>query len=249
MKKCHLLQKLSSLGVAAFGAISVISIVTAPARAFTLNSTLEWDDATSDFWDGVDLTDENNVFSVTFTPANLGGEAAVFIATGNFSPFFPDLPNFFPINGGNGVTGTFANIGQDSPGFGLPDLPASEAYYELTNDLEFDFGNEVSATLSSGAIFVGIQEPDTSYEFDLEGGAGDSSEWEFSIPGMNKTATFSNFEFGDLPPLDGGDFATEGFVEGDGGPTVPEPASILGLLTICGLGLGLKRKKELLRIG
>ena len=244
MNKSHLLQKLAPLPFAAFGVIVFTGITTAPAQAFTLDSTLEWDDATSDFWDDVNLDDVGDIFSVTFSPADLGGEAASFINTGDFAPFFTDPDNLYPINNGAGATGTFQNLGPGAIG-SLPALPASESYLELTNDLVFNFGNGVTATLPDGSIFVGLQEPDTSFEFDLEGGAvidGVLSEWIFNIDGDTRIARFSNFEFGDLPPEDGGNFAAEGFIEGE--TRVPEPASIIGFLTIGGLGLGLKRKKQ-----
>lgn len=251
MDKLHLLSKLTSVGVTA---LSIISFTSITARAADLGtSTLEWDDATTNF--NAEMTailqagpnpPNEGMFDVTFSPPELGGVAAVFIATGHFEPFFPNLPNFFPINGGNGTTGTFGLV---EGGVFNPNPPAAgidiAAEFELKNDLIFDFGNGVIATLPEESQFLGELRNDGAVELELELG-----EWEFFIPAINDTpaktvtAQDSVFEFGDLVGEDGGSYNAEGEFN-----KVPEPATILGLLAFGGLTLSLKHKKQLLRVG
>lgn len=52
------------------------------------------------------------------------------------------------------------------------------------------------------------------------------------------------FEFGQVTNSSQGVFDGEVVIDGSEDATVPEPATIIGLLTISGLGLGLKHKKQ-----
>jgi len=215
-------------GVAVLG---IATAIAAPAQAFTVESTLEWDNGTDDFNAEVDFTG-GNTFDVVFSPAALGGVSAVFIATGDFAPYFQvPPPTFIPLL--PPPTGSFTYVDETlTPGI---------FEYSLDSDLTFTFdttaqgnGSPVTATLPAGSIFLGEVGPGNSVEFELESG-----QWEFTLPnGHTGTAFSSVFEFGDLPTTGGGTYDAEGVVG------VPEPASLLGLLAVGGLGLVSKLKKQ-----
>lgn len=249
MNQTNLLQKLAPVGVAAFGAISVIGIAAAPAQAagFTQTSTLEWDNGTSDFVDDVvEIFDEfGNVgaptsFDVTFSPGSLGGQAAVFFATGDFGPFFtpPPLPQFFDVSGADAtfvINSTPIMVGVDL-----------EAEFLLDGPLTFEFDARdasVTATLPDETPFLAQLLPDGSVEFELEDG-----EWEFVIDpnadgeeNIMGRARSSVIEFGQDALAPNGSYAAQGTATRR---AVPEPTTILSLLAVGGLGLGLKRKKQ-----
>ena len=241
MDKTNLLQKLAPVGVAAFGAISVIGIATAPARA--VEGRLGFSDNTSDFFFappavpvlGAPVAD----FDVDFvTSAN--DLVAVLNATGAFDPLFDPIettvsttPSADFING---------NIVAILPATGLP-----EYEYELEDDLTFTLDatntdDTATYTIGGGSKFLGEYVSDLagnieSIEFELEIDAGS----ELCVNSECWTVTANAFEFEDLPGTGGGEFLSDAEV----GAKAPEPASILGLLAIGGLGLGLKRKKQL----
>lgn len=233
MNPPNLLQKLAIAGVST--AIAATTIAVAPAQAQIITGTLEWNNGTTNF-NPITVDGVFQDFDVTFSPGegsepDLGGQASVFIATGVFAPYFTDLPAFFPINGGAGATGSFEFV-EETGGPG-----AQEAIYELDGSLEFDFGNGVTATLPDGAEFLAIVEEDEADELALLGGEG--SEWIFSVPEVGTfTADDSVFEFGDLTGDAGGTYTAEGEIS-----DVPEPASMLGILAVGGLGLATRRKK------
>ena len=212
-------------GVAVLG---IATAIAAPAQAFTVESTLEWDNGTSDFRNQVSFTTPGNTFSVDFSPASLGGQAAIFIATGDFAPIVGSTPVLVPVT--QPATGNFQLIGETGIGTGIFE-------YTLLNNLVFDFNGAaegIVATLPAGASFLGEIGPGNSVEFELE----EPTEWVFQIPGHTETAFSSVFEFGDLPTAGGGTYDAEGVVG------VPEPASLLGLLAVGGLGLVSKLKKQ-----
>ncbi len=244
----------------ALGVLTGVGITAAPAQAagFTQTSTLEWDNGTSNFRDDAattfDPADVDDTFNVTFSPASITGEAAVFAASGDFAPYF-NLGSVYTVNGGLGATETFIIDKASIITVGS----AIEAEFTLDNDLQFIFepvdvpGASVTATLpqfqqnGDPTKFLGELIQDGSVEFELEEG-----EWEFVIndPGLGAdpiiegTAASSVMEFGqDAFSTVGGNYGADGtvVVVANG---VPEPASILGLLAVGGLGLGLKRKKQ-----
>lgn len=236
------LSKLVRAGVA--GAIATTAIMANPAQAIDDPSTLEWDNGTDSFIGEVDLSDEDNVFDVLFSPLDA---VAVFIATGHFEPFF-DVPELVDLVPSGGVLGTFENEFIVDPD-DLPPGVVAEAEYELLEDLMFTFDTDgsgdvsdgdVMATLPSGSMFLGEEILDGAVEFELVVG-----EWEFKIPAFGDTpektviAESSIMEFGQTVASPGGAFLAEGTVI-----KTPEPGTILGLLAIGGLGLGLKRKKQ-----
>ncbi len=206
--------------------------------------TLEWDNGTDDFidevTDGTTLTQGS--FDVIFSPASLGGQAAVFIADGHFAPFFnpPELVGIVPLDSAIGNFSFLANTV-------IPGGFLDAAIYQLTENLVFNFDSGVTATLSTGSEFEGLLTADGSVEFDLISGVN-NGEWEFFLPDNPDTPEFdpktifadsSVFEFGQTAGSTAGGYLAEGT-----DVKTPEPGTILGLLAVSGLGLGLKRKKK-----
>ena len=234
MNQTNLLQKLAPLGAVAFGAISIIGIAVDSAQAQTIGGTLGWQDNTTNFVPiGDGLNPLNESFEVTFNTELVN----VNIATGYFedelginAPVLVSVPT---------TTSGFtfeSNVG----------LPPNEAFYKNDSNLEFDFNSLVpglKATLPAGAIFQLEQEPDGAVSAELLGGENEESEWLFDIPDLGIIkAEDSVFLFGDLVGQAGGTYANEGEIERD---SIPEPSTILGLVAVGGLGLALKRKKQL----
>ncbi|NEO56037.1 MAG: PEP-CTERM sorting domain-containing protein [Okeania sp. SIO3B5] len=245
----NFLQKLAPVGVAAIGAIAITGIATAPVQAIKGEiSTLEWEDGTTNFNQEMkDVFDaEGGSFDVTFSPLDLGGAVASFIATNHFEPFF-DTPGLFDIIPGDSAVGTFELV---SPVNLEPVAGVDRAgMFELTNDLKFTFdndnsgnvnANDVMATMKAGSLFLG-QELDTgAVKVTLSEG-----DWWFYIPELgNKPAKTlkshdSVFFFGDTIGNDGGNFTAQGEVV-----KAPEPTSMLGILAFGGLGLAISKRKQ-----
>ncbi|MGB5769821.1 MAG: PEP-CTERM sorting domain-containing protein, partial [Crocosphaera sp.] len=148
----------------------------------------------------------------------------------------------FPVTS---ATGTFGNFMADVPPI---DGTQASGSFDLLNNLVFEFDSgivgdptdNVVATLRADAEFEGELLEDDAVEFELLLG-----EWEFFLPATDefdeKTlfAESSILEFGQSAGSIGGGYVAEGT-----DIKVPEPASLLGLLAVGGLGLGLKRKKQ-----
>ncbi len=247
MNQSNLLQKLAPVGVAAFGAISFTGIATAPAQA----GSLSWTNSTSSFIQ--DFLDESNngilptTFDVTFTPGEI---SSVFLATGEFVPPFPPginpgSPQFFD------VSSDIVSLNLES---GTPD---TTFIYELQDDLNFNFditGNgfnpteDVSVTIGAGSTFLGDFDTDNGNVDGLGFEEDELSEVVVNIAGVEYTlddplleVTGESFSFDQAVGEEFGQYSGGTTVAGE---TVPEPATILGLLTVGGLGLGLKRKKQ-----
>ena len=232
MNKPHLLQKLAPVGVAAIGAIAVTGISTAPAQAFT--GSLGFTDNTSDFYVDPSSFAVGDIFEVTFNPTGIADNN---VATGDFDDLFT---SFQPYNATT-VTGSFQVT--DVPG----DLPGIFYEVELLNDLSFIFPgpNDAPGTadfiLEEGSTFDGeysllADGTPGGLEFELIQDAGST----LSLNGVSQPVDGIEFEFGDIPAPGNGEYAALA-----SSTSVPEPATFLGLLTISGLGLGLKRKKQL----
>lgn len=247
----QLLQKFAPIGIAALGVIVTTTISTVPAQAASFSEgvhTLEWDngigntlpDAADAFGPGT------GPFDVIFSDPALGagGIASVFIATGDFAPYFTPGGGY-TVNGGSGETSSFSRIGAATPG---PD-GSTLALFEVNDPVSFVLstdvpGATVSAVLPQGTDFEGILLADGSVNFtELDG------EWQFTIsdptnfPMMDiiGEAASSTFEFSqDGLSTTGGGYNADGTVV----VAVPEPASIFGLILVGGLGLSLKRKKQ-----
>ncbi|MDJ0678470.1 MAG: PEP-CTERM sorting domain-containing protein [Xenococcaceae cyanobacterium MO_167.B52] len=249
MNPTNLLQKLAPVGVAAFGALSVIGIAVAPAQA----STLGWSNGTSDFFSDVNPDDDDDIFTVIFSPdvtadpPNDGiGAASVDNADGVFAPPFAQAPPIF-LQDLVPAVGNFTRIAN------LPGDGSEEFRYELVDPLVFTFdgvgsetgAGDVTATIADGTDFIGFFDTDNSVEFALAAGQGQAitvAGIDFvNDEGILETFLDDGFEFEDGVLPAGGEYLAE--VEYTGVP-VPEPTTILGLLTISGLGLGLKRKKQ-----
>ncbi len=246
----NFLQKLAPVGVAAIGAITITGITTAPVQATPGTiSTLEWSDGATNFNQEMkDVFDAGigNSFDVTFSPLQLGGSAASFIATNHFEPFF-NTPGLFDIIPGDSAMGTFELV---SPLTMAPEPGVARAGdFELTNDLKFTFDNDgngvvsdgdVMATMKAGALFLGEELESGAVEVELTQG-----DWWFNIPAFEDKpakmmkSTDSVLVFGDLVGPDGGTYAAEGEIT-----KTPEPASMLGLLAFGGLGMSMVKRNQ-----
>ena len=239
MSQTNLLQKLVPVGVVAFSAISVIGITTVPAQA----STLGWSNGTSDFFSDVN-PGEGDTFTVIFSPDVTAdppddgiGAASVDNADGAFLQAFQPAPPIY-LQDLTPAVGNFVY----SPDQSLAGV--NEFIYELEDDLVFEFLNEdedviAVATVEEGTQFVGFFDTDDSVEFAL-------------APEQGQAITVEGIDFGDETFLDDGLEFEDGSLPAGGEylaeveySSVPEPTTFFGLLTVGGLGLGLKRKKQL----
>ena len=246
MNKPYLLQKLAPVGVAAFSAISVIGIAATSAQAANLTGQLSWSNGSLIVPEGdaQDAFNNGGSFTAIFSPEEVSN-ALVSTATVDFDiPL--DAGTLYKINSGDGASGTFTR--NTIPVVDPVDPNLLEAEFILQNDLVFEFfevggamnTTGVIATLEQGATIEGIFDTnDGSIQFALETGIQDEWVAQTSTDGPNR-AFSSVFEFGIT------DAATQGTFEADAvfRESVPEPTTILGLLTIGSLGLGLKRKKQ-----
>jgi hypothetical protein len=222
-------------GAAAIAVLAGVGIAAAPAQSSTLTGELEWDDSTSNFFEDVN-PDEDDTFSVTFSPEELGGLASVFIATGEFAPPFPTTPlappDFYELI--PPPTGTFKFVRSQNSSF----------IYKLQNDLVFNFDanqngvfaltEDVQVTFKAGEQFLG------SFDNGSVGFEELDVDASVIIAGRTPLVLTEELTFGDSVGGTGGEYGA--IVETT--TTVPEPASILGLLAVGGLGLSLKRKKQ-----
>jgi hypothetical protein len=222
-------------GAAAIATLAGVGIAAAPAQA----GSLQWSDGATSF-----LADVNpgagDTFSVTFSPDSI---ALIGTANGEFVPPFaaaspPYDQSVVP------AIGNFEWFSNLPPVDGV----VQEFEYELTNDLVFDFNNGVVVTYAAGTLFQG--------EFDVPVGGGPIEGVEFEeieLAGVTVETPDGTFNLGDPDfPVTGAALVFEDLAEGAAGysgsvsvgQSVPEPASILGLLAFGGLGLAMKRKKQ-----
>jgi len=269
MNQSNLLQKLNPLGVAVFSAISFTSIAILPAQAanFTQSSSLQWTGDTFDFTEhATNAIVNEESFSVTFNPS---GEVSVRGASGDFVPYFSDLPNDFATNSIT-VDFNFLAAIETPPGF------QDAAEFQLGDDLIFSFqtpagpDSPVTFTLPEGSIFTAELDIDGGVEVELDATELNSGGWEALLPNatggdpnISGTANSSTFTFDQSEvSIVGvysttGDFGTSDPSDPSDPPNppnpspvesepqvVPEPGSILGFLTIGGLCLLLKGKKQ-----
>jgi hypothetical protein len=256
MNQVSLLQKLAPLGVAAIGAIAATGIATAPAQAFVFKdgSTLNWGDTTNDFYDDVELI-EGDTLQVIFNPNS--PVISINEATGSFDPGFCD-----PLCLDNLATSpVVGNFEYKQSAF------VNELRYVLQNDVVFDFdsrtledhfGNPTPGTLTwtapagtefraekvggSAELELCLDTCVTVPYFTFNGetfGAPPNSNGEV-VQGFFQDTIQNRFQFDDSQSTGGGQYVAGGVVV----KGAPEPASVLGLLTFAGLGLGLKRKQQ-----
>lgn len=271
MNKPNLLQKATPLGIVTLGTISILGIATTPVIAGSLN----FEDGTSDFlqfFAGIDLNDVAGTapdnFMVTFSPDNSQnppndnlGSVLISNANGEFVPAFNSSP---PSN----LAWLTPAIGN----FNIADDPATSNVVEYTingSGLRFDFpaaGSPLSNPSQNVTVFI---DPGSVFGVEVNGDVGGFIEGiavelletegdDFvNIGGVN----YPCCQIPDGNSLDGialtfdqaagdnlGDYSGSVTVSSHD-VTTPEPTTILGILTIGGLGLSLKRKKKLLEVG
>ena len=231
----------------ALGAIAGVGIAATPAQAadFTQISSLQWTGDTSDFvQDAADAIVNETAFTVTF---DVSGESSVRGASGDFVQYFPGLPDDFVTNSPTVDFNFFMAI-DTPPGF------ADAAEFELQDPLTFSFqtpagpGSPVELTLPAGSIFTAVLDLDDGVEVELDPGQLGLGEWEALLPNapggdpdISGTANSSTFTFDQSAASIIGVYSATGDFSPNG---VPEPASILGLIAVGGLGMAMKRKKQ-----
>lgn len=227
----------------ALGVAAGIGIATAPAQAQMLGA-LDWSDGTSNFFDDVNpgMGDD---FSVTFVSPSFPEDlTTVNGASGLFSPFFGPFPDTVDLT--TTPIGIFDYVSNPT---------ATTFLYALRNDLVFNFDSDddgatdVSVTYGAGSTFLGDFDSDNGtilgvgFEEDsVDGEIVDINGKTFEL-GADNNITGVELVFNDIPETTvGGGYAAQVSVEMPHND-IPEPATILGLLAVGGLGLGLKRKK------
>ena len=244
MNKPHFLQNIASIGVAALSVITFASIVTAPAQASIL-STAGWGDGTDDWFDDhfVGVTNAVGADPVTFDVDLTNG---LFLlnpgGTGVFNTLEYDLGQFLE-NPQFPITMTFNRLATSGDG-----TVGNPFEYELDADVTFELpdtvdGDTVTYTQTQGSVFDFVIDPG----IEIEGFLNPVSDTDgfYTINGDPKD-TLETYELSDLVGVGaGGEYIVEAEFEENG--RIPEPSTILGLLAFGGLGLGLKRKKRLLK--
>lgn len=246
MNKSNLFHKVALAGVAV--AISATGIATAPAQALTIadGSFISWDNSTTDFFSDINFTaPPSDTFSFTYEPP--GFDSTIGGVTGDFATWF-DTGDVVDFSAGP-MSQLTANFTQIDP---LPGSPPALAYYQLQNDVVFDFEEQLNENGFTGldlkyVIPAGVQ-------YNVTGQTANAVTVDFCIQtceaipfwiaddgtGPMTTGAISTGDVEDLAVPGGGNFGIESATT----EKTPEPASILGLLAIGGLGLGLKRKKQ-----
>ena len=258
MNNVYLLEKLAPVGVAAFGAISFISIATIPAQAQTLSGGLTWSNETTKFIQDFTilngLIDPNDLagslsavntalsdagsFDITFNP-DPPATARVGSASGDFAPSFPDTGINYDVDPS---TVSF-NYVVDSASL-TPSGDSINFEYLLGDELDFNFDvvPDVLVEFSEGDEFLGVLELDST-NGNVLGVAFEEETLGGTVTiGTETQAAFSQaLVFEDIVGTDLGEYAASVSVQHE---SVPEPATILGVLAVGSLGLGLKRKKQ-----
>ncbi|WP_233256327.1 PEP-CTERM sorting domain-containing protein [Microcystis sp. 0824] len=223
-------------GVALLG---IASAIAAPAQAVTL----AWQGKTSSFLNDV-KPGSNDTFSVTFSPStnNPSPDNIAFIttATGVFNPEFNPAPQKYKTT--TTATGNFAYSANQMG------LATGQFRYELTSNLAFSFpvtneGSGASVTWATGTTFIGFFETKNYVKFDVE---------DPSLPTVTGISPadailFDRLHFYDRFNSGGNGFGNsryDALIRTTTTPDVPEPGTILGLLTVGGLGLVSSLKKQ-----
>ena len=273
MNKTNLLQKIASLGVVTFSSISITGIAVDSAQAIG-DGELGWQDTTSSFIGDFDVdfdpgppptagplpnVDAPDSFNVTFTPTNFLANIADLQGEFEFDFGFttppPRLVNVAP------ATGNFDLVQLIDP-VDPATNPYNEFEYELDGDLAFVFQGEGSDTAPNGtivtikddAIFLGevnvASDNVTPEGIEFELLAGDIDVFTngqlYTVSGESCGSGECRvigevFEFEQAFNTTVGTYTGQVSIQGN---AIPEPATILGLLTLGGMGLGLKRKKQ-----
>ena len=255
MNKLYLPKNLVFLGSLALGTITATGIATTSAQA----GTLGFSDGGSSFieaFNGGTITPDT--FSVIFSPDetedppnNDIGATSIDTATGEFVPPFDPAPPIY-LADITPAMGTFdLDDNADTPGI---------IEYELQDNLVFNFPDQnVQLTIDSGSIYgIELVIDDETGDFEgieaelLETAGSDNIVIDgasypcCSIPDANSLDGIIH-EFGQTPASPNSEYLAEADVSS--GIPVPEPVSIFGFLAFGTLSLGLKHKKELLKVG
>ena len=251
MKETNLLERLAPVGVVAFGALAFTGMIVKPTQAasFEKFSALAWENGTSQFYDAANAALDageggaiGQVFSVEYCLLNPDCEATISNDDGEFDIYFDPLEI---VSLASTPTATWEYT-QDL--FNEPGFVTFGEFQLIGSDLKFEFeSNEVPGAIVRAILPVdskieGGRKNDGAIEFFLETG-----EWKFEITDTDGStilkedianrSTFGKEITSNL--VTSGTYEAEGEVR----VNVPESSFILGILTIGGLGLGLKRKK------
>lgn len=234
MNKLNLLSKLAPMGVATLGAIAVSGIAAVPVNAQTFMGELFTgfindantviDDEGNIFDRGIidiptevdDKLFENFMFDLSPGAFQLGDLIEIGFISGEY---------FFEVdvsaNGGpRPVDGTImyeVSVLNGPGSFALAEIDSAvigTGSFEITKDIEVLAGGGSDASIQS-----------------INGGSASTT----AIAGATALKITDTF----VSNGDSLEVADNGFIQ-----TAPEPASLLGLLAVGGLGLGLKRKKQ-----
>lgn len=191
-------------------------VVASPAQALT--GSLAFSNGTDDWFSEL-APGAGDTFDIEFNPFDLN-----FVTTqnGDFTPPFDGSP----------VQGVAASIGE----FEFVSQVASTFTYALTNDLVFAYDNGATVTWGAGTLFEGFFNGPASAEFALhDSGIG------AAVTGIGEDVTviMETFQFSDTEAIGGGTYNSQINVT-----SVPEPASILGLVTIGAVAAGGALKKK-----
>ena len=251
MNKLYLFKNFSFLGGLALGTIAATGIATTPARAAVIGE-VEWDNGTSNFFEDVFEGGDTSVFTdfqVTFSPGDL---AASFNTNGVFDPPLqfadpgapqdldvPAVIGFFELAPGETGLGNTADyvLAQDLI-FELsdPDTNGSVFITFTADDDEFLAAKDIDV-VTNNVVGVDLEEVTSRAFVDIDQDGDGNIDLSFG-PGQAEEI----LTFGVLDGASFGEYGAEVIVQE---VVVPEPATILGLLAVGGLGFGLKPKKQL----
>jgi hypothetical protein len=204
--------------------LGIATAIAAPAQA----STLGWSNGTSDFFSQV-VPANGDTFQTIFSPDSI---SLVSTATGVFNPEFALAPPPYTQN----LTPAVGNFTYVSGTGGT----GGSGQYALSSPLTFAFTNGATVTWATGTLFDYLFDTATSVEFEVAAS-------QLLLPTITGIAEIPPYgviddiiQFGDSSSVDGGVYDAEVDVD----IAVPEPASLLGLLAVGGLGLVSKLKKQ-----
>jgi hypothetical protein len=203
-------------GAAAIAVLAGVGIAAAPAQAAIIGA-IEFDGE-------LDLSDPGGVAPpATTTFTNFGNFVDV-ETTGIFT-------GYAPVSVGNlELTNTEGNL------YALSDAPEPWKIYENSA------GDQITFTFTDTPVWTRALDALGAVEYVNIGGTPSGYEGFYTLPDGSTAdgAGFLNLS----RSADGTTLRAEFEITQEAARGVPEPASILGLLAVGGLGLGLKRKKQ-----
>ena len=230
MNQSNLLQKLAPLGVAAFGAIATTtgSILVAPsahATLFEIGGAIPCSETS--------ILCEGTLQDFRDSPTIIGDKEFEWVSDSNL----PTLPE-------GGIDNDEVEIRRIGKEYFLfydfrPDSVVNNFTFEYTVQVTDPDHHIVAVDLDST---VGAFDPVEILTTDFNGVqlvSTQGSSSQLPLPATDFVTVFNEYDSNGGGPID--DFENSFQQRGK----VPEPASILGLLTVSGLGLALKYKKQL----